>query len=86
MKIYLLRILVELFRMRKNENHFDAYDCWVNYAKKGASNELHNHAGNLSGVIYYTDCLGSPIFLKIIFLTQLKKVTYLYFLIHLNTV
>ena len=48
-------------RMRKNENHFDSYDCWVNYIEKDAVNNLHNHTGTLSGVIYYTDCHESPI-------------------------
>ena len=47
-------------RLRKNENHFDSYDCWVNYANKGSINNWHNHAGNLSGVIYHTGCKGSP--------------------------
>ena len=60
-------------RMRKNENHFDAYDCWVNYAEKGSNNELHLHAGNLSGVIYYTDCVGSPIFFENGFSYAAKK-------------
>ena len=47
-------------RLRKNENHFDAYDLWVNYVEKGSINSKHNHLGNLSGVIYYTDCKNSP--------------------------
>ena len=47
-------------RMRKNEHHFDGYDLWVNYAEKGSINSKHSHAGNLSGVIYYTDCKNSP--------------------------
>jgi len=47
-------------RLRKNENHFDSYDVWVNYVEKGSVNKRHNHAGNLSGVIYYTDCTNSP--------------------------
>ena len=47
-------------RMRKNGDHFDSYDLWVNYTKKGAKNKWHCHAGSLSGVIYYTDCKGSP--------------------------
>ena len=51
-------------RMRRNENHFDSYDCWVNYAEKGSINELHNHQGNLSGVIYYTDCKNSPTYFE----------------------
>tara|TARA_R100001244_G_scaffold127323_1_gene97878 strand:+ start:98 stop:697 length:600 start_codon:yes stop_codon:yes gene_type:complete len=51
-------------RMRKNENHFDGYDLWVNYAEKGSVNILHNHSGFLSGVIYYTDCRDSPIYFE----------------------
>ena len=47
-------------RLRKNENHFDSYDVWVNYIEKGSVNSEHSHAGNLSGVIYYTDCKNSP--------------------------
>ena len=51
-------------RMRKNEHHFDGYDVWVNYTEKGSINKMHDHGGNLSGVIYYTDCKGSPIFFE----------------------
>ena len=47
--------------MRRNENHFDSYDLWINYTEKNSRNILHNHQGNLSGVIYFTDCEGSPI-------------------------
>jgi len=47
--------------MRKNHNHFDMYDFWINYAEKGSKNTMHTHVGNLSGVIYFTDCEGSPI-------------------------
>jgi len=47
-------------RLRKNENHFDSYDVWVNYVEKGSVNREHTHAGDLSGVIYYTDCENSP--------------------------
>ena len=46
--------------MRKNKDHFDSYDLWVNYTKKGSKNNWHSHGGSLSGVIYYTDCKGSP--------------------------
>ena len=51
-------------RMRKNEHHFDGYDLWVNYTEKGSINKMHDHGGNLSGVIYYTDCKNSPIFFE----------------------
>jgi len=47
--------------MRRNENHFDSYDLWINYTEKNSVNPLHNHQGNLSGVIYLTDCEGSPL-------------------------
>lgn len=51
-------------RLRKSDNHFDSYDCWVNYIEKGDINKMHDHAGNLSGVIYYTDCEDSPIYFE----------------------
>ena len=48
------------FALSDNEDHFDSYDLWVNYTKKGSKNNWHSHGGSLSGVIYYTDCKGSP--------------------------
>ena len=60
-------------RMRKNENHFDSYDCWVNYAEIGSINNMHSHTGDLSGVIYYTDCQESPIYFKNGFSYRAKK-------------
>jgi hypothetical protein len=39
-------------RVRKNHCHFDAYDMWVNFIESGDFNDWHNHAGDLSGVIY----------------------------------
>jgi len=51
-------------RLRKNTNHFDSYDCWVNYTEKGTVTSMHNHAGNLSGVIYYTDYKNSPLYFE----------------------
>ena len=42
-----------LFKMRKWDGHFDGYDIWTNFAYKGDDNPGHNHAGFLSGVIYY---------------------------------
>ena len=39
--------------MRKWDGHFDGYDIWTNFAYKGDDNPTHNHAGLLSGVIYY---------------------------------
>ena len=41
------------FKMRKWDGHFDGYDIWTNFAYKGDDNPTHNHAGFLSGVIYY---------------------------------
>jgi hypothetical protein len=41
------------FKLRKWEGHFDGYDIWTNFAYKGDDNPTHNHAGLLSGVIYY---------------------------------
>ena len=41
------------FRLRRHDGHFDGYDIWTNFAYKGDDNPRHNHAGLLSGVIYY---------------------------------
>ena len=41
------------FSIRKWDGHFDGYDIWTNFAYKGDDNPTHNHAGLLSGVIYY---------------------------------
>ena len=41
------------FKLRKWDGHFDGYDIWTNFAYKGDDNPMHNHAGFLSGVIYY---------------------------------
>ena len=41
------------FKLRKWGGHFDGYDIWTNFAYKGDDNPTHNHAGLLSGVIYY---------------------------------
>ena len=42
-----------IFKLRKWDGHFDGYDIWTNFAYKGDDNPTHNHAGFLSGVIYY---------------------------------
>jgi hypothetical protein len=47
---------------RKNEGHFDLYDIWINYAGKKSSNPVHNHLGNISGVIYIENEFKEPIF------------------------
>ena len=41
------------FAIRNLMGHFDRYDVWTNFAYKGDDNPTHNHAGFLSGVIYY---------------------------------
>ena len=41
------------FQLRMWRGHFDGYDIWTNFAYKGDDNPTHNHAGLLSGVIYY---------------------------------
>tara|TARA_Y100001938_G_scaffold3749_1_gene4639 strand:+ start:409 stop:1023 length:615 start_codon:yes stop_codon:yes gene_type:complete len=41
------------FKIRSWSGHFDGYDIWTNFAYKGDDNPSHNHAGFLSGVIYY---------------------------------
>jgi len=41
------------FKLRKWDGHFDGYDIWTNFAYRGDDNPTHNHAGFLSGVIYY---------------------------------
>ena len=41
------------FFLRDLSGHYDGYDVWANFANKGDDNPIHNHAGFLSGVIYY---------------------------------
>ena len=50
------------FKLRKWEGHFDGYDIWTNFAYKGDDNPQHNHAGFLSGVIYYKNHKHPTIF------------------------
>jgi len=50
------------FVIRKNDGHFDGYDIWTNFAYKGDDNPKHNHAGLLSGVIYYKNHKHPTIF------------------------
>jgi hypothetical protein len=47
-------------RLRSNHNHFDGYDCWINFTNKGDDNPMHSHAGSLSGVIYYSNKDNCP--------------------------
>jgi hypothetical protein len=47
-------------RVRKNTNHFDGYDAWLNYAYTGSENPEHNHAGTLSGVAYIKNTSYEP--------------------------
>ena len=50
------------FSIRKWDGHFDGYDIWTNFAYKGDDNPRHNHAGLLSGVIYYKNHKHPTIF------------------------
>ena len=50
------------FKLRKWDGHFDSYDIWTNFAYKGDDNPTHNHAGFLSGVIYYKNHKHPTIF------------------------
>ena len=50
------------FSIRKWDGHFDGYDIWTNFAYKGDDNPTHNHAGFLSGVIYYKNHKHPTIF------------------------
>ncbi len=50
------------FKLRKWDGHFDGYDIWTNFAYKGDYNPTHNHAGLLSGVIYYKNHKHPTIF------------------------
>ena len=50
------------FKLRKWDGHFDGYDIWTNFAYKGDDNPRHNHAGFLSGVIYYKNHKHPTIF------------------------
>ena len=50
------------FLLRQWNGHFDGYDIWTNFAYKGDQNPQHNHAGFLSGVIYYKNHKHPTIF------------------------
>jgi hypothetical protein len=52
------------FSLRRWDGHFDGYDIWTNFAYKGDDNPRHNHAGFLSGVIYYKNHEHPTIFDK----------------------
>ena len=41
------------FKLRRWDGHFDGYDIWTNFSYQGDDNPSHNHAGFVSGVIYY---------------------------------
>jgi hypothetical protein len=47
-------------RLRSNVNHYDGYDCWINFTNKGDINPMHHHNGSLSGVIYYSNIDKCP--------------------------
>jgi hypothetical protein len=46
--------------VRRNHGHFDHYDFWINFIEKGDTNEWHNHAGSLSGVVYMDNSIKLP--------------------------
>ena len=50
------------FKLRKWSGHFDGYDIWTNFAYQGDDNPSHNHAGLLSGVIYYKNHTHPTVF------------------------
>ena len=50
------------YKLRKWHGHFDGYDIWTNFAYQGDDNPSHNHAGFLSGVIYYKNHTHPTIF------------------------
>ncbi len=50
------------FKIRRWDGHFDGYDIWTNFAYRGDDNPIHNHAGFLSGVIYYKNHKHPTIF------------------------
>ena len=50
------------FYLRKYDGHFDGYDIWANFAYEGNKNPVHNHAGNVSGVIYHKNHKHPTIF------------------------
>ena len=49
-------------QLRSWDGHFDGYDIWTNFAYQGDDNPTHNHAGFLSGVIYYRNHTHPTIF------------------------
>jgi hypothetical protein len=49
-----------LLKIRKNQNHFDGYDFWINFIEPGDINAWHNHVGTISGVIYFDNDIGLP--------------------------
>ncbi len=51
-----------LFKLRSWNGHFDGYDIWTNFAYKGDNNPRHDHAGFLSGVMYYKNHKHPTIF------------------------
>ena len=51
-----------IFSLRNWVWHFDWYDIWSNFAYQGDDNPTHNHAGFLSGVIYYKNHKHPTIF------------------------
>ena len=46
--------------VRRNFNHFDHYNFWINFIEPGDINNWHTHAGTLSGVIYVDNEMNIP--------------------------
>jgi hypothetical protein len=59
--------LDKLFRhvtIKKNTNHFDGYDFWINYNYKGDLVSMHGHGGDLSGIIFVKNEKNVPTFFE----------------------
>jgi hypothetical protein len=41
------------YSLRNRLGHFDGFDVWTNFSYKGNGNSIHNHSGDISGVIYF---------------------------------
>ena len=71
--------------MRDNPGHYDGYDIWMNFTYKGDDNPIHNHAGNLSSIIYVKDEDSQPtIFPSLNYIHQPKEGEMLLFPNHLE--
>ena len=43
------------YRMRLYPGHFYSYDIWTNFSYQGDDNPIHQHSGDISGVIYHNN-------------------------------